>query len=371
MARRQVIARKKVAKPRVTRTEAYLINKKYLGEEPEFNAPLSESEYAKALTWYNYMCTNEEAREYLVTYLNANNRKQQAKLINRVSNDWTSTTAGWIARMLTRGYELPKSSSAFFEQKIQEMIARVQPDESEKPTNVVSIQERMREKALDVVGDIEELLDSGNEFSLYDWMKARQLPAAYCNFIVNHYAPIVDELIQAYEGKDPQLKEAYSHLSKKDLKARIILFNQIVEDCERYSNVTKKVRKPRKPRTISNEKKLKHFKFQKEDGQYKIASVNPEKILGANELWTFNTKTKVVTVFRAMGPAGLQVNRTAIAGYDDQASFSRGTGRKTEDVLDKIQKGGKIVLRRLTDELKTTKPLQTRINEATILLKVS
>ena len=39
-------------------------------------------------------------------------------------------------------------------------------------------------------------------------------------------------------------------------------------------------------------------------------------------------------------------------------------------VLDKLQNGGKIVLRKLMDELKTDKPLQARINENTILIKV-
>ena len=115
---------------------------------------------------------------------------------------------------------------------------------------------------------------------------------------------------------------------------------------------------------------MKNLKFQKEDSTYKIASVNPEKILGAQELWCFNTKNKVVSVFRALDRGGLNVKGASITGYDESSSCSKGTGRKPEVVLDKIQKSGKIILRKLMDELKTDKPLQVRMNENTVLLKV-
>jgi hypothetical protein len=158
-------------------------------------------------------------------------------------------------------------------------------------------------------------------------------------------------------------------MSRKELKERVVFFNKLIDDVQRYGNVTKKVRKPQKPRTISMEKKLKNFKYQKEDNTYKIASINPEKIIGAQELWTFNTKYKIVTVFRALDRGGLQVKGTSIIGYDEASSISKGTGRKPELVLDKIPKSGKIILKKMMEELKTDKPLQVRINENTVLIK--
>jgi hypothetical protein len=178
------------------------------------------------------------------------------------------------------------------------------------------------------------------------------------------------ELIEAYEGKDLQLKEAYAHLSKKQLKERIMFFNTLIEDAERYGQVNKKTRAPRKPRPVSMEKKLKNLKYQKEDKIFKIASINPEKIIGAQELWTFNTKYKILTVFRALDRSGLQVKGTTIIGYDEKTSQSKGCGRKPEPIIDKVQNGGKIVLRKIMDELKTDKALQHRVNENTILLRV-
>jgi hypothetical protein len=118
------------------------------------------------------------------------------------------------------------------------------------------------------------------------------------------------------------------------------------------------------------DKLLKHFKYQKESTEYKIASISPDKIIGCQELWTFNTKNKIVTVFRALDRGGLQVKRTSITGFDEKTSLSRRTGRQTENIVDKIKNSGKIVLRKLMDELKGDLALQERINENTILLKV-
>jgi hypothetical protein len=372
MARRPAIIAKRVKKTRVTRNESYLVNLKYLGDEPEFKAPLTQGEYCKALNWYNSMCDTSEAREYIDTYLKANNRAVEAKMIKRVSDTWVPTTVAWVCRLLTRGYTLPDNPKSYIDQRIKEIAVKAVKEEpkEEKTSNVISIQDRMRERQQDIIGDIEELIDSGEKFSLYEWLKGKEIPAMYMTSIVAYYSPWLAELTEAYEGGDLQLKEAYRYLSKKDLKERVAFMGGLIEDATRYGNVTKKTRAPRKPRAVSMEKRLKHLKFQKEDSTFKIASINPEKIIGAQELWTFNTKYKIITVFRALDRGGLQVNRTSITGYDEKNSSSKGCGRQAEKIVDKVQNGGKIVLRKLMDELKTDKPLQFRINENTILLKV-
>ena len=374
MARRAALIAKKQKTVRISRSESYLVNRKYMGDEPEFLGAMTGGEYALALNWYNAMCGINDAREYITDYLTKRNRKAEAKLLEKLDNCWVPTTVAWRCRMLDRGYDVP-SEGGFLEAELAKALGRVaraaeEPLEGSLSPSKRSIQDRMRDRQSDIIGDIEELLDQGNsELNLYDWLKANAIPATYCQAIVDYYAPCLDELIQAYEGSDPQLKEAYSHMSRKELKERVVFFNKLIDDVQSYGNVTKKVRKPQKPRTVSMEKKLKNFKYQKEDNTYKIASINPEKIIGAQELWTFNTKYKIVTVFRAIDRGGLQVKGTSIIGYDEASSMSKGTGRKPEIVLDKIPKSGKIILRKMMEELKTDKALQVRINENTVLIK--
>jgi len=360
-------------KPRVTRNEAYTVNVKYLGEEPAFKEPLSDIELAKALSWYNYMCDLNDAREYISDHLKLNNRKEDLKTFRRVPDQAISTTLAWVVRMLGRGYSLPGDIKTFVDTRLPEVLSkakREEPMESKVIAFRPSIQDRIREKQSDIIGDIEELIDKVEPFSLYEWLKGKEIPATYAGPIAAKYAHIVEELIEASEGSDPQLKEGYRYMTRKQLKERIEFYQTIVSDAERYGNVAKKTKAPRKPRAVSMEKRLKNFKFQKEDNTFKIASINPEKIIGAQELWTFNTKYKVVTVFRALDRGGLQIERSNIKGYDEKNSFSKGCGRQAEKVVDKVQNGGKIVLKKLIDELKTGKPLQFRINENTILMKV-
>jgi hypothetical protein len=379
MARRAPLIAKKTKKIRVSHNESYLLNVKYMGEEPVFNKPLSNLEYANAINWYNCMSDNGDAREYIDTFLNNQGRLSEAKLFEAVPDCWVPTTCAWIARMLTKGYVLPTTAKSFFDEKLSFTLtkAKVEQKFEDNNNNRVSIQERMKEKQSDIIGQIEEILDKKylysedfKEFSLYNWLKSNQIPASYCPAIVKKYSPWLSELIEAFEGKDDQLKDAYGYLKKSQIKDRILFFNKFLEDASRYCNVEKKTRAVRKPRTVSLEKKLKNLKYQKEDNNYKIASLNPEKIIGAQELWVFNTKYKVVTVFRALDRAGLQVKGTSINNYNENTSLSKGCGRKPEIVLDKLRTGTKIVLKKLLEELKTDKPLQYRINENTILMKV-
>ena len=377
MAKNLLSVRGAKRKPRVTRSEAYLINKKYLGEEPELKGEVTNSQYASALNWYNYMCDTGEARQYINDYLKVKNRLSEMKTLKRVPDSRINQTAAWSARLMTRGVTVVDHDMLpFFNDRMKDMLSYASHEvPKDEEVTKVSIQDRVREKAHDIIGDIEEMLDTTEygtkgEFNLYEYLKANQVPAMYMQRIIIRFSPWLAELIEAYEGKDDQLKEAYGYMKKAQLKDRILFFSRLIEDAEKYGNVAKKTRAPRKPRAVSKEKILKNLKFQKEDSTFKIASINPEKILGAQELWTFNTKYKVLTVFRALDRGGLQVKRTMITGYDEKTSMSRGCGRQAEKVVYNILQGGKITLRKQMDELKTQKPLQDRINENTILLKV-
>lgn len=372
MARRQLIAKTK-KKVRTTKSETYLVNQKYLGGEPTFVVGDS-TDLSRAFNWYNAMCDVNDAREYTIEHFKKFGNTEMIKVSKSIPDKLFPMTSAWVFRMASRGAVIPPE---MMERAVARLLAiksdgeNVISEEAEsKPTNVISIQDRIREKANELIGSVEELIDKGEEFSLYDWMKANEIPATYAPRIAAYYAPVLAELIEASEGEDAQLREGYKHFTKKQLEARVLFFNSLIEDAERYADTTKKIRKPRKPRAVSVEKKLKNFKYQKEDKNFKIASINPEKIIGAQELWTFNTKYKTLTVLRALDRGGLQVKGTSIINYDENTSVTKRTGRKPEVYVDKVLNGGKIILRKIMDELKNDAPLAYRINENTILMKV-
>jgi hypothetical protein len=375
MARRPALIKRKPKITRVTKSEAYLVNKKYMGDEPIYTKPLTNMDYINALNWYNAMCSNSEAKEYIVTYLKNLGRVNDAKKIKSVPDSLIPTTVAWVCRLLSRGFTLPTDTQDYINDRIKETYKYIQEPKEEDSKPVVSIQDRMRERAHDILGEIEGMIDDyiydKVEFSMYEWLQSNNIPAAYATSIISKFTPVLDELLEAYEGKDEQLKEGYRHLKKADLKNLVSFYNTLIEDAERYSSNTKKVKKARKPRTVSVEKKIKNLKYQKEDQTYKIASVSPEKIIGAMELWTFNTKYKTITKLQAIDRGGLQVKGTSITNYCENNSITRSVGRKDpNEFLKRILEGGKLVLRKVFDEIKTEKPLAYRINENTILLRV-
>lgn len=375
MARRPAIVKRKPKAIRVTKSEAYIVNKKHLGDEPIFTNALTQLDYMTALNWYNYMCTNIEAKEYIITYLKNLGRVEEAKKFKSVPDSLVPTTVAWICRLLSKGYKLPTDTQEYVNSRIKESykyIKETVEEDSSKPT--ASIQERMRERTHDILGEIEGMIDdhiyNNVEFSLYTWLQSNNIPAAYATSIISKLSPVLDELLEVYDGQDPQLKEGYRSYKKSEIKKLIDFYNTMCEDAAKYANVTKKTRSPRKPRVQSVEKKLKSFKYQKEDNTFKIASINPEKIIGAQELWTFNTKYKTLSVFRALDRGGLDVKGTSIVKYSEETSFTMRTGRDPEGAIKKVTEGGKILLRKIDQELKNHAPLQSRINENTILLRV-
>lgn len=365
---RKSLLQTRTKKAQKSRSEVYMINVKYLGEEPV--AIESNVDTLKAFNWYHSMCDKADARQYLRDYFRAD--KSMLKTVDKISDSMMPYTAAWMCRIASNGARrLEPDDLQFVTKKIVEAVKTKLDEDTLKPRDArPSIQDRMRDRESEIIGDIEALIDSGEKFSMYEWLKSREIPATYASKIVGYYTPWLAELVEAYEGRDEQLAEAYGHWTKGQLKDRISQFGSMLSDVERYGNVTKKIRAPRKARAVSMDKLLKYFKFQKESNEYKLASVSPESVIGASELWTFNTKYKIVTVFRAIDRGGLQVKRSSITNYDEKTSFSRGAGRQVEKVIDKIQNSGKIALKKLMEELKSDKPLQERVNENTILVRV-
>jgi hypothetical protein len=136
-----------------------------------------------------------------------------------------------------------------------------------------------------------------------------------------------------------------------------------IAECENRVTTVKATRKPRKKKEKTPSQlvaKLKHDN----------TGIRAEDIIGASQLWLYNSKYKVLTVLNAMGPVGLSVKGSTVTGFDEKISLAKKL-RKPEVTIDRLTLGGKIVLRKLMDEL-TTKPkvANGRCNIDTVLMRV-
>ena len=369
MAKSLLSLRSKKVK-RSTKSESYLINLKYLGEEPILKGDVDDSALGKALTWYNYMCEDNDAREYIIEYLKATKQDALLKKFRRVPMSRVPKTYAWVYRIKTRGGAIHPDTLMRADRAIQACLEYMEAESIDEPKQVVerpTIQDRVKERVNDIIGDVECILDSGELINMYEWLQKNSIPPAHARKIAEYYKPLCDEYAYALTVDN----EGYENYTKSQLKTKLGYVLKLVEDCERFAGNVKKARAPRKKKAPTVDKLLKHFQYQKDSNEYKLQSVAPESIIGAQELWTFNTKYKTISVFRARGPSGLSVRRTSIDSYDSESSLTKRVGRKPEEYIKKVLSGGKIILRKLMDEIKAEpSTFSDRINNNTILLKV-
>ena len=379
MAKRTVRDRrfKREKKPRISRTEEYVINVKYLGEEPKYiGEVLTDAQLSKAYNWYNYMCTPADARQYIVEYMEDIGKKNVARLVRGIPDSRVPMTAGWLCRVMSRGGKITDRSKEFLLDRVDRAIERSRSQEVDETQGkvkrqAVDVKAATRDRARDIIGNIEAIIDRGEELSLYEYMQKGNIPPIYAVYIAEYYSKMVTELQEVLEGNDPDLREGYRNYLKPQVRKLLEFYTQVVSDANMYGDNAKKARKiNRRPRVVSIEKVIKNLKFKKTDQDYKLISIEPSQIMAAQELWTFNTKNRILTVYRAQDAGGLGVKNVRITGYSESSSLCKKL-RKPEDVLQRVLTGGKPMLRGLMDEIKT-KPsgFSDRVSADTILMRV-
>ena len=254
-------------------------------------------------------------------------------------------------------------------------------EEAEKPKDVYvpTIQERILEASNRVIAEIESVVDEyitqGAKFEGFDAVKffrSNKVNQAHCRHIRSFYEPILAEYTHLQlpaSQQDEQMREAYGHLDKKEIKKGIELFQGIVSACDLITQESKATRKTRTPKPKSADKLVAKMKYCVSDAKYSVASINPVDIIGATEVWVFNTKTRKIGKYVAEEHATFQVKGTTLQFFDQRASVAK-TLRKPEQQLPEFNKAGKVQLRKFLDNIKGVETkMNGRFNEQTVILK--
>jgi len=316
----------------------------------------------------------------------------------------------WVSCKGTSG-EL-KPVTEYLREKLVELInegskvAKVKnvEDTAKSKVYVPTIQERITDQAREACGEIDEWLDGfANDkkgfdpkgFDFQTHFQKKGVTQAHARKLVKFFEgeleefrelqrmPTAGQLAKMSEHDADmweQLKEGYSHLTKKDVAKFIVALETLVEACVFVVDTSKATRKPRKAKPRSADKVVEKLKFGKTNDKFKLASVNPTDVVGATELWIFNVKTRKIGKYIASNidpkglgrdGTGLSVKGTTIIGFDEKISIQK-TLRKPEEQLKEFKGAGKVALRTFLDDIKTTDTkLNGRCNLDTILLKVS
>lgn len=357
--------------------------KKVLGtERQDFpdNIPLSDMEMGGILYKYNLTKNSADAKGYLLDYLKAGNDNRYRD-VSKTPDKLIRPTAGWLARMVSLGLTLSNQQRDTFERLIDDCVRKRPVDEDEPeaqtpPAPTTVIVKKSSTDILSIIGDIERAVDSWRTvpFSLTTYLTERKLSPAVCEPVIAFYAPLVTELQGAIEGKQKDLKEAYSYLTKADLKKYLAFIVSIIDDAKKYGSeyVESKVvnRKPRKKKEIPLDKKVELLQYLPEFLKARVRSIDPKRIIGAKELWTFDSVSKRLIVLRAKTDAGLDLHRSTIINYDEKDSAAKRIGRHTARILEHILLSPRQKAREVFDSLSGDRlEITGRINKNTVLLK--
>jgi hypothetical protein len=331
----------------------------------------------------------KDARKYLVELTKKIGwEKKYIAGVQDLGNDEVPKTIGWCARLLMNGAVLsPKHESVLDDRMARikalidakEAMAKAAASAKAAPAAPVkSVQDHLREKAQGLLGELEGELDAflegkpkyTEDRGYFNHLRGLELPQAYVPYIVAWSDEKIKEFGTVLLTKDVQLKEGYSNISKRQTSDLVKWLAAIKNQAADYGQFKKVNRAPRQRKAKPASVQVAKMKYKTADDGFKIKSVAPTEVIGADQLWTFNAKTRVLAVYRATGSQGLAVKGTTIINYDTETSKQKRL-RKPEQVLPRVIDGGKVVLRKLMDDIKAVeyKP-NGRISKDVVLLRV-
>lgn len=359
--------------PRVT--DANLL---FSGSEPKFSVELTSSELMSTLSWYAQNRASKDAVKYATDYFKKFHKLDASPALkNKVP------TFGFICRIIANGGSLPQKDVAWFEGEVAKIKKELQENFSLQPnqvttkTNVINIQDRIREKANECIAELEGQVDdfilSGCSANLspYGIFHSLNIKDAQTKYIVDWAKNKRIEFDEVLNTDDALLKEGYSNFTKPQLKKMVGYFDQVILDCQKLSGESVKTRKPRKRKAKSPDQLVSKLNFMAEFEELKLKSVKPTDIVGCMSLWVYNTKTRKLGVYHAEDAGGLSVKGSTVLNFAESKSVQKKL-RKPEVTLPEVLNAGKVTLRNLLSNIKAVESTLTgRINSDTILLKVT
>ena len=355
--------------------------------------------FHSAMKYYRMESSSKELKAKVIDWMGKNGYdKKTIASFKKTKDNRCSLTVGSIAACLLKGMQSTRTdfnngrdTATWLGAEIAKIIDEGKNDideeavkaaEADKPAVYTpSIQERTRDAALLMTEEIEDAYESyqtdpeafdPKAFKMLNLLKGKGAKAAHARIIRDFYARDLAELNELASGAgDEQLKEGYKHRTRKQIKNFIAFLQEIESACNMLMQEAKVNKKPRKTKAVSKDKLIAKLKFKKTDEPLKLVSVNPADIIGAQELWVFNSKTRKLGKYVAEEFKELGVKGTTITGFSEMKSVQK-TLRKPVEQLAAFKAAGKVVLRKFLEDINAVDTkMNGRLNEETILLKVA
>lgn len=350
-------------------------NQKFTGAEPKFSTELSQIDLSKALSWYSQNKDSKDSQKYAADYF-----KKKFKISISDATKSKPPTFGFMCRIVSNGGILSQKDQEWFDSEIEDVKKKVSTkkvvEDKNTKVNTPNIQDRIKEKASECVGELEGLIDIlidsrfTENVSPYSVMHTSEIKGVHTKYVIDRFKKVRGEYDSVINTTDPEIKEGYSNFKKTELKKLIAFCDQVILDANKISGEAVKSRKPRKRKVKTVEQLTAKVKICQEFKELNLTSIDIKSIIGTMQLWVYNTKTRKLGVYHASDAGGLSIKGSSLQNFSEDKSIQKKL-RKPEVTLPEILKGGKVYLRNAIDGIKAVaSPLSGRLNEDTILLRI-
>ena len=298
-----------------------------------------------------------------------------------------AATAFWYNNDLNKTYESETAAeflSHLFDKTIPlieegKVILNDKKKELKEKSNVITLspQEKLKRKINNTI--MQELLELEDQWidgddttiNIYDRFKFHGLT----NTAISYVKPWIEGWLldyeDAYHKRCDQAVEGYSHLKRSTLNYRIKACKAMLEDLERIRSATKASRNVKVKGIKAVDKQVAKMQYKKEDNDFKIVSINPIQIPTKTRLYTFNTKSKMVTEYVTDSTNGFEISGSTIKNFTKGLSRTVCLRKPLDFLPSFLTRTPKQIddLWRLHITTKTKVP-NGRINKDTILLRV-
>lgn len=277
---------------------------------------------------------------------------------------------------------------------------------SETTEQKITIQQRLVQKCNQILEPVDAWLErlitmpdrfNPDIFKVLDHFKKEQIKGAHARKIIEIYKPYLTEyndVLQlrkknlkfskideegANDSYERQLLESYEDMPDNVIEKAIKAYNNIFDACVYMNQIAMANRKAPKRKPKDPAKLVAKLKYAIKHDELNLISIDPKEIIGANELYVYNFKTRKLGVYtasvvdpRGLGRigTGLSVKGSTIRGFAEDSSIQKAL-RKPKEMIEQFRQAGPIKIKALLNELKTVDvKLNGRVNEHTILLRV-
>ena len=358
---------------------------KYTGPEPDWTVQPEpehrQSAVMRAFGWYGYHYDKKIVKQLVLDWLLEHDAGQH-RAFGRVPESALPNTLGWLCRMNQRGLVLTARELEFVSDtvranikatgSVKQVVAESAATEPER----VTIQDRLRAKAVEIVAELEGLYDDviRNDAKMtadnrpIAVIRGMNMPTQMVPMVRDVWAARLGELQAVQQGRDADLVEGYGNFSKIQIRNLVKLSEQVLADCASFVQIKRVEKRPRKAKAVSPEHRARKFRHITEFGELKLTGLSASKLIDASEAWLYDTKKRKLIHAVADSHIGtISIKNNMLLGLGEAESQQK-TLRRPADTLKALMTASKPNARRLFKDIKTTETLYNGRGTDTLMI---